>query len=459
MNNEQTHLGWLGIFRLGLVQAALGGIVVLTTSTMNRVMVVEMAMPAMLPGLLVALHYVVQVLRPRLGYNSDLGGRRTPWIIGGIALLGTAALAAAVAVSWMSTTPALAIALAVVAFALIGVGVGTSGTALLVLMAARVSEKQRAVAAMTTWLMMILGFIITSIVAGNYLDPFTPARLVQVTAGIAAAAFLLTLFAVLGIEGRHRTAPTVQAAGQAAPAQGFIAALREVWTEPHSRRLTIFIFFSMIAYSAQDLILEPFAGLIFHLTPGQSTKLSGTQNMGVLLGMLIVAIVCTKTDNRFGSIKSWTIGGCVASTLALITLSIAGLIGPGWPLSATVFMLGLSNGAFAVGAIGSMMGMVGEGRHSREGVRMGLWGAAQAMAFAIGGVVATGLVDLLKVVFHSTPMAYAYVFVVEAAFFMIAGLLAVQVKPRSASLTAPQSADASLQTRAPEPYSVSGSGR
>ena len=80
-------LGWMGIVRLGLVQTALGAIVVLTTSTMNRVMVVELALPAMLPGALVAMHYAIQMLRPRLGYGSDVGGRRTPWIIGGMAVL------------------------------------------------------------------------------------------------------------------------------------------------------------------------------------------------------------------------------------------------------------------------------------------------------------------------------------------------------------------------------------
>ena len=62
-------LGWVGIVRLGLVQTALGAIVVLTTSTLNRVMVVELALPAILPGVLVALHYLIQVMRPRLGYG------------------------------------------------------------------------------------------------------------------------------------------------------------------------------------------------------------------------------------------------------------------------------------------------------------------------------------------------------------------------------------------------------
>ena len=88
MGRDNT-LGWLGIVRLGLVQTALGAVVVLTTSTINRVMVVELALPAMLPGALVALHYFIQIMRPRLGYGSDVGGRRTPWIIGGMIALAT----------------------------------------------------------------------------------------------------------------------------------------------------------------------------------------------------------------------------------------------------------------------------------------------------------------------------------------------------------------------------------
>ena len=90
-------LGWGGIVRLGLVQTALGAIVVLTTSVMNRVMVVEYALPAMLPGILVALKDVLQLSRPRVGYGSDVGGRRTPWIVGGMAVLALGGVVAAVA--------------------------------------------------------------------------------------------------------------------------------------------------------------------------------------------------------------------------------------------------------------------------------------------------------------------------------------------------------------------------
>ncbi|RYJ03472.1 MAG: MFS transporter, partial [Acetobacteraceae bacterium] len=61
-----TGMGWLGILRLGLVQTSLGAIVVLTTSAINRVMVVELGLPATIPGLLVALHYAVQLMRPAM---------------------------------------------------------------------------------------------------------------------------------------------------------------------------------------------------------------------------------------------------------------------------------------------------------------------------------------------------------------------------------------------------------
>lgn len=433
MNQATTKgLGWLAIFRLGLVQASIGAIVVLATSTMNRVMVVELAMPALLPGFLVALHYVVQVLRPRLGYSSDVGGRRTPWIIAGMALLGLATSVAAVAIQWMEHAPLFGIALAIIAFVFIGVGVGMVGTSLLVLMATHIEERRRAAGATLTWLMMIVGFIVTSIIAGQALEPFSTARLVEVTIGISIGATLLTWLAVLGVEGRDGSVRVAAAPDAATP---FREALRQVWGEGHSRRLTLFIFVAMVAYSAQDLILEPFAGLVFGMTPAQSTKLSGVQNTGVLIGMVLIAVACARAGRSAEALRAWTIGGCVASGLSLVTLAIAGFVGIGWPIQASVFVLGLSNGVFAVGALGSMMNMVGAGRRSREGVRMGLWGAAQALAFAGGGLGATLLVDVSRWAFDSIPLAYGMVFVIEGGLFFVASRLAASARVREEDTT------------------------
>jgi BCD family chlorophyll transporter-like MFS transporter len=422
-------IGWLGIVRLGLVQTALGSIVVLTTSTMNRVMVVEFALPAMLPGALVALHYAVQVLRPRLGYGSDMGGRRTPWIIGGMTILALGGVSAALATAWMASSPFGGVALAVVAFLLIGVGVGAAGTSLLVLLAKRVDERKRAAAATIVWVMMIAGFIVTAGTAGHFLDPFSPARLVAVTTVVACAALVLALLAVWNVEGpvSHSSDPC-----SSAPRPTFREALAQVWEEPEARRFTIFVFVSMLAYSAQDLILEPFAGSVFGFTPGESTKLAGVQHAGVLVGMLLVGLAGSGVGRgRLGSLRAWTIGGCVASAAALAGIAAAGISGPPWPLRASVFGLGAANGAFAVAAIGSMMGLAGKGRESREGVRMGLWGAAQAIAFGIGGFLGSAASDLTRHLIGTPGPAYAAVFAAEAMLFLVAARLAARVgKPR-----------------------------
>jgi BCD family chlorophyll transporter-like MFS transporter len=176
MNARTSGLGWLGILRLGLVQTSLGAIVVLTTSTLNRVMVVELALPALLPGILVAIHYLVQISRPRFGHGSDNGGRRTPWIIGGIAVLGAGGVLAAVATGVMATSEIAGIALALTAFLAIGIGVGASGTCLLVLLASMVAPERRAAAATITWIMMIAGFAITAGIAGAFLVLVRPPR-------------------------------------------------------------------------------------------------------------------------------------------------------------------------------------------------------------------------------------------------------------------------------------------
>ncbi|MGH6642123.1 MAG: BCD family MFS transporter [Bradyrhizobium sp.] len=424
MNNPV--LSWLGIIRLGLVQTGLGAIVVLTTSTLNRVMVVELAMPAILPGALVAIHYALQVFRPAWGHGSDLGARRTPWIIGGMAVLATGGLMASVATAWMGTHPLFGIALAVAAFCLIGVGVGAAGTSLLVLLAKRTDDNRRAAAATIVWVMMIAGFIVTTGVAGHLLDPFSPSRLIAVSASVSAAAMVLTLVGVWGVEGAV-VAGVRSRLTEVSRQSSFRDAFLEVWTEPKSRRFAIFVFVSMLAYSAQDLILEPFAGAVFGFTPGATTKLSGVQHGGTLIGMALVPLIGAVYPRSRGNLQIWTIGGCLASAVALLCLAAAAFLGPSWPLRETVFMLGVCNGAYAVAAIGSMMALVGAGGEKREGVRMGLWGAAQAFAFGIGGFLGTLASDIARYLLTSPALSYSVVFASEAGLFVISACMAVWV--------------------------------
>ncbi len=416
-----TGLSWLGIARLGLVQMALGSIVVLTTSTLNRVMVVELALPAILPGALVGFHYAVQILRPRLGYGSDVGGKRTPWIVGGMVVLALGGIGAALATAWMSASTANGIIAAFIAFFIIGLGVGASGTALLTMLAMLTAPTRRPAAATIVWFMMIGGMAITATIAGSMLDPYSPARLIMVVTIISLAAIALAYLATFRIE--QRAQATTPQTPKERP--DFKRAFIEVWSETAARRFTIFVFVSMLAYSAQDLILEPFAGIVFGMTPGESTKLAGVQHGGVLAGMLLVAIAGSAF--KIGSMRGWVVGGCIASALALIGIAAAGFAGPGFPLRPMVFLLGLANGAFAVAAIGSMMTLAGHGREQREGTRMGLWGAAQAIAFGLGGFLGTLAIDITRAILPTAPLAYGTVFTVEACLFVVAAVLATRV--------------------------------
>lgn len=434
MSGRQDFIGWAGIVRLGLVQASLGSIVILATSTLNRVMVVELALPAIVPGALVGWHYGVQLSRPRWGHGADIGGRRAPWIFGGMLTLALGGTAAAASTALMQASVVWGFVAAFVSFFAIGVGVGASGTNLLALLAAKVPPARKAAAAAIVWIMMIFGFVLTSIIIGALLDPFSMSRLVAVSAGVGTIAVLLTALALAGVEG-VRPAPVAVATAKRA----FLPALREVWSDPQARRFSIFVFVSMLAYSAQDLILEPLGGLLYGMTPGETTKLSGVQNGGVLVGMILTAIVGStlgRSSARF--MRKWTVLGCLCSAAALGALAFAAMSAGALPLSPLVFTLGLANGAFAVAAIGSMMTLASAGASGREGTRMGVWGAAQAVAFGLGGFLGAAALDGARAMLGDPAQAFALVFTAEAAAFLAAAVLAVRVGKSSADdLTLP----------------------
>ena len=413
------YLSWIGIVRLGLVQMCLGSIVVLTTSTLNRLMVVELSLPAILPGLLVGLHYGLQISRPHWGFLSDATGRRTPWIIKGMALLAFGALGASFCIPLFDQSFWLALFLSIISYSVIGLGVGASGTSLLALLATATAPRRRAAAATITWLMMIAGIALTAASVGAMLDPYSPRRLLVIVALVGFGAVALTSLATWRIEAGVNVATRPSAANLR-----FREAMREVWADDAARRFTVFVFLSMTAFFMQELILEPYAGLVFGFTPGQSTALSGAQNGGVFLGMLSVGIAVTGL--RIGSLRGWVVAGCLGSAAGLGVICAMGQVGPGAPLTWAVVALGFFNGMFAVAAIGAMMELAGENASGQEGTRMGLWGAAQAMAAGLGGLLGAAAADVFRAAM-SDANAFGTVFLVEAGLFVAAAILAVQV--------------------------------
>ena len=414
---HQNTLGWFSIFRLGLVQACLGAVVVIMTSTLNRLMVVELSMAATVPGFLVGLHYAVQLSRPKWGLISDLENNRTKWINLGMLILGVGANLATLSLVLFNSNPFLAILLSIFAYTLIGLGVGASGTSLLALMAKPTSERRRPAAAMITWLMMIFGIAMTAGVVGALLDPYSFGLLLRIVAGLTVLTLIVSIVSTWKIE--NSLDKIEQKDGEKVP---LLEELKSLWEHSKTRNFTIFVFLSMTAYFMQELILEPYAGIVFQYTPSETTSLSGMQNGGVFIGMLTVGILATAL--KLGTLKSWVQAGCFGSCFMLISIMLLGQFNSSFPLEFAVIGLGFFNGMFAVAAIGSMMSLAGSGSKSREGTRMGLWGAAQAIAAGFGGLLGTILVDLLQVANLSPVNAYGMVFSLEAGLFALAALLA-----------------------------------
>jgi BCD family chlorophyll transporter-like MFS transporter len=442
--NKLPHFTWWQIVRLGLIQACMGAVVVLTTSTLNRIMVVELALPALLPGFLVGFHYLVQMVRPRMGFGADQGRRCTPWMMGGMTVLAIGGFLASYATVWMGHDLSKGIVLSIFAFMLIGLGVSACGTSLLVLMSKRLAESRRAPGATVVWMMMIVGFAVTAITVGKLLEPYSPQRLLDISAGLSVLVVLVTSLCLWKLEGQaepHAATPErlsnalevtqraqLTSATQATHQLGFKKTVQMVWSEPQAKAFTVFVFISMLAYSSQDLILEPFAGALFGLTPGQTTQLSGLHHSAVLCGMLAVALAGSgRVAGRLGSIQSWMMGGCLVSGVAMLGLCLAAAYGPPWPLEANVFLLGVANGSFSIAAIATMMRLATLGGEHHAGTRMGLWGASQAMAFGLGGLLGTAASDLAHYLMGTQGTAYASVFGFEAAMFVISALCAFWV--------------------------------
>ena len=421
-------LGWLGIIRLGLVQTCIGAIVVMTTSTLNRIMVVDLSLPALIPGLLVALHYFVQVIRPKMGFISDKGKHKTPWIIGGMSVLAIGGAGASLGTAMMGINLVLGLFVSFIAFVMIGVGVSMSGTSLLALLAKSVNDQRRAPAATIVWLMMIFGFAITSVMMGKFIDPYTPAKVVTIACVVSMIAVLITAIALYRLEDSVsqyiKNQPEIQKENTP-----FKESLAEMWRDSDIRHLTQFIFISMLAFSSQDLILEPFAGIVFHYSVGQTTSLSGLQHSGVLIGMLLVAVSGLRFFRKYvGSLNTWVVYGCIASAIGMAGLCLGGFIGPSWPLNLNVFFLGIANGAFSIAAIGTMMRLAVADGLGKEGVRIGLWGGAQAIAFGLGGLLGAIASDAARLLITDTAHAYSSVFAIEAFLFIVSAKFATRIQ-------------------------------
>ena len=429
-------MNWFSIFRLGLVQLCIGSSVVIPLSTLNRLMKVELALPATIAGFLIALHYAVQLTRVNWGHLSDKSQNRSQWIVLGMLILGIGGILASASIPLIENRFSYGIILALLSYSLIGFGVGAAGTPLLALLATYSSKSQKGFAASITFLMMILGLAITGITVGTILDPYSHQKLLKITSSLAIITIIISFLSLRNLERSLQNSSHALTPNTINSDVPILEGIKKVWMEREARLFTIFIFISMGAFSMQDPILEPFAGEVFGFTVGESTKLDGFHKIGTLIGIISIVLCLSKfrigfgslsilKNERLGSEKLWLITGCLFSALSLFIISLLALTfkEPNL-LNSVVFIFGISNGVFTAGVLGTMLHLASRGSgDNKEGTRMGIWGAAQAYATMIAVFFSTLLVDILGLIMTSLPSVYGIVFLTAASFFIASAYL------------------------------------
>ena len=429
-------MNWFSIFRLGLVQLCIGSSVVIPLSTLNRLMKVELALPATIAGFLIALHYAVQLTRVNWGHLSDKSQNRSQWIVLGMLILGIGGILASASIPLIENRFSYGIILALLSYSLIGFGVGAAGTPLLALLATYSSKSQKGFAASITFLMMILGLAITGITVGTILDPYSHQKLLKITSSLAIITIIISFLSLRNLERSLQNSSHALTPNTINSDVPILEGIKKVWMEREARLFTIFIFISMGAFSMQDPILEPFAGEVFGFTVGESTKLDGFHKIGTLIGIISIVLCLSKfkigfgslsivKNERLGSEKLWLITGCLFSALSLFIISLLALtFAESSALNSVVFFFGISNGIFTAGVLGTMLHLASRGSSdNKEGTRMGIWGATQAYATMIAVFFSTVLVDILGLIMTSIPSVYGIVFLTAACFFIASAYL------------------------------------
>jgi MFS transporter, BCD family, chlorophyll transporter len=380
------------LLRLGLLQFTVALATTLLAGTLNRVMIVEMKMPALLVGLMLAIPLLTAPFRALIGYKSDthvsvLGWRRVPYIWFGTLLQfgGLAIMPVALHIMSGDThgSPSIGVAFSFFSFLCTGLGSHMVQTAGLALATDITPEKDQPRVVALLYVMLLVGMVVASISYGAMLRHYNKVILIQVIQGAAEVTMFLNIFAVWKQEVRG-SAPTKKPEIARPP---FLVAWRRFAAEcPQLVRLLAAVGVGTFAFTLQDVLLEPFGGQVLKLGVGATTLLTAVMASGAIASFAIAA-----RRAQLGADPIRLSGfGAVAGMFgfAMIILS-APIQSPGLLMSGAL-MIGFGNGLFSVGTLLRVMALPHNGEH---GLALGAWGAVQATAAGIAMAVAGGIRD------------------------------------------------------------------
>jgi BCD family chlorophyll transporter-like MFS transporter len=380
------------LLRLSLFQVAVGMATVLLMGTLNRVMIVELGVPAALVATMVALPVLIAPFRALLGFRSDthrsaIGWKRVPyiwfgslWQFGGLAIMPFSLL---ILSGQQTVGPAWAgEVLAGLAFLMTGIGLHMTQTAGLALACDRASDDTRPRVVALLYVMFLGGMAASAVIVGALLADFSPLRLIQVVQGCAVVTLALNLVALWKQE---KVRPMTRQE-RAAPRPSFGAAWADFASGGQAGRLIAVAGLGTMAFSMQDVLLEPYGGEILGLSVSATTLLTALWAGGAIAGFALSARWLGQGLNPFRIAAR----GLLAGLAAFSAVIMAEPMGSAPLFFAGAALIGLGAGLFAVATLTAAMTMPVQGSAGR-GLALGAWGAAQAtaggLAVLLGGTI------------------------------------------------------------------------
>ena len=412
------------LLRLSLFQVSVGMSLVLMVGTLNRVMIVELGVPATLVGVMISLPLIFAPFRALIGFKSDnhrsqLGWRRVPFVyrgtmlqFGGLAIMPFALLVLSGGGNAGQVSPWLGQTAAGLSFLLVGMGLHTTQTVGLALATDLTATASQPKVVGLMYVMLLLGTIASALAFGQLLADYSPGRLVQVIQGAAVLTLVLNAVALWKQEplGRVRLASANAPTPLPARPVSFSAAWRSFTRLPYSLRRLVALGLGTMAFSMEEVLLEPYGGQVLQLSISDTTRLTATLALGSLLGFGLASRVLSRGADPYRMAAFGVLVGIPAFLAVVVSGSIASAVLFGF---GTLF-IGFGIGLFGHGTLTASMTLAPD---DQTGLALGTWGAVQAsaagLAMALGSIIRDAIASTAPQNAWATATAYDVVYLIE----------------------------------------------
>lgn len=404
-------------FQLGLIHVAVAMTLVPINSTLNRVMIKELAISATLVAILASLPYLFSPIQVAIGSYSDrhplFGFRRTPYILVGLILCVIGVVVSPQVAFLMHDNFPLGMLAGLLAFGAWGMGYNLSAVSYLSLASELSGENERGKTIATMWFMMIAAIIITAIGLSHMVDPYTPEALIRAFGVVATVALLLGLLGLIKLEPRSLQR---RAASESYTVKQMTSAIT---ANPVARVFFIYLLLLLAAILGQDVLLEPFGAEAFGMTVTQTTRITSLWGTFVLLAIIVAGLLEGRVSKRLVAQL-----GNTGALLGFIVIVISGILINQSVFYTGVTLLGIGTGLSTVANLSLMFDLTMPGM---VGLYIGAWGFSNALSRLVGSVLGGVVRDVVTQATGHALSGYLVVFSIEALMLFIATVMLYRI--------------------------------